>query len=259
MANSNEIKASGCYIYDKMDKRHIRNTPPEIIYDEYSNKQSEEWKLNGISYKITYKIHYPGSVHQTYKLSEEWKYKDSYHRIRGPAIIRYNEFGSAEHKEWWVFGILHNEHGPAVINYYRDTEICDKTWMVNGTIHRVDGPAYIQYYTMNRIKAEYWYYRDLKFREDGPAVTEYYRNGNKRCDCWYTSITKPNKLHRLDGHAFIQYYQNTRIQGESWWIDGMKTTKFKLKNILINTLLPTLVEYFNEVALINIVVNYIIS
>ena len=49
--------------------------------------------------------------------------KYDYHRIGGPAYIKYYDSGLVFFEEFYINGILHREDGPAKISYYADGSI----------------------------------------------------------------------------------------------------------------------------------------
>jgi len=91
-------------------------------------------------YKVT--LIFPESPSRANKLSysddgsrmEIWTVNDREHRVDGPAVSEWNEFGEMIHEAWFVDGVRHREGGPALIIWATDVV---NIYIQNGDIKRI--------------------------------------------------------------------------------------------------------------------------
>jgi hypothetical protein len=78
------------------------------------------------------------------KLFEKWtNTKFQAHRLNGPAITYYDEYGNVTCEQWISNGKKHRLNGPAELTYYSNGMVAYEMWCVDGVPHRADGPAYV--------------------------------------------------------------------------------------------------------------------
>lgn len=72
---------------------------------------------------------------------ETWTYGITYHRLDGPAWIRYWENGQLAEEGWYTHGKHHRLDGPSKVCYTPDGAPIEELWHLDGRLHRMDGPA----------------------------------------------------------------------------------------------------------------------
>ena len=89
---------------------------------------------------------------------EYWRVNGEYHRLDGPASIRYHANGQVQYEYWRVNGECHRLDGPAIVWYHDNGQVECEYWRVNGECHRLDGPARVWYHANGQVANEAWYY-----------------------------------------------------------------------------------------------------
>ena len=90
-----------------------------------------------------------------------------YHRIGGPAIIKFGMLKTPREYYYFINGKLHRKDGPALMllgSFGRDE------YHIHGKLHREDGPAVIEYGLCTKFRhdiSSQKYYIDGKFVRDG--------------------------------------------------------------------------------------------
>lgn len=107
-----------------------------------------------------------------------------YHRLRGPAMVRYYENGKKEEEEWWCNGVHHRNDGPSTRYWCHNGDLGFMAFYVHGKRHRVGAPA-IQEWFAGVLGIEYWYQHGEYHREDGPAKIHRNCDGNITKEKWY--------------------------------------------------------------------------
>lgn len=89
--------------------------PAIIEYDPMGEVISEEWVgdelriKNDLPSKIIY--HKNGSPSIC-----NWRFNGIYHRIDGPAVIKFDRFGNIQQEQWFQNDKCHRQDGPAIID-----------------------------------------------------------------------------------------------------------------------------------------------
>lgn len=83
-------------------------------------------------------------------------------------ISTYFSDGNIHKIEWFYDSNLitknyHRVDGPAFIRYFKFTPTIKaaESWYINGQRHRIDGPAHITYSTKGSILVEEWFIKDI--------------------------------------------------------------------------------------------------
>jgi len=84
--------------------------------------------------------------------------KDVYHRIDGPAYIRFEEPLGKTITIWFFKGMKHRDDGPAVTYRFPDGKLAGLEWYINDKVHRDinSGPARIFWHPNGKRRMEEW-------------------------------------------------------------------------------------------------------
>ena len=94
---------------------------------------------------------------------------------------------------YFLNGKFHRIGGPAVIRYYNDGPVCYKEYYLNGKLHRIDGPAVIGYNDNDSLGLEEYYINDKRHRTNGPAEIYYNKDGSIHYERYYLNGEEVNK------------------------------------------------------------------
>jgi hypothetical protein len=123
--------------------------------------------------------------------AEAWAKNKKYHRLDGPAHIKWYDNGNIETETWYtgVLGVTRLD-GPARTHWFDNGQKMEEEWYVEGRLHRLDGPTITMWYRSGRKQQELWYdashgSRVVLHRLNGPAVTVWSEFGRKTEEQWY--------------------------------------------------------------------------
>ena len=234
-----EIKVRKHTVKDKKGRIHeicyrIIGSHPKILHNHPNSPIPAET------------LFYPNNS-QVY--AKRWYFKNTLHRLNGPAIVSYTASGKLRRQEYYSHGKRHRTNGPAVINW-QDGKVSEEIYYTkgvkyrspNGTsqpsritydlygkienveyrndigaLHKTDGPANIGYYDNGTIRCEEYYVNGNLHRLDGPTSIYYRKNGKVQLEQYYSD----DELHRTDGPAEISYHDNGVIAEETYYFEGM--------------------------------------
>jgi antitoxin component YwqK of YwqJK toxin-antitoxin module len=109
------------------------------------------------------------------KLFEKWtNTKFQAHRLNGPAITYYDEYGNVTCEQWISNGKKHRLNGPAELTYYSNGMVAYEMWCVDGVPHRADGPAYVARDKNGVPTKETWFNRGKGKGEYKCKESDYY-------------------------------------------------------------------------------------
>lgn len=160
-------------------------------------------------------------------LSHDWYIsigeKYQYHREDGPARIEYDAVsGKVIAEKWYHYGHFHRMNGPAFVKYNHSGKVIVEQWFESNRLHRVGGPALIEHDSEGgELWIEKWYDHARLHRLDGPAYVEYKKEESSKIHCvkWYML----GRLHRIDGPAIERWRQGTDEKiVELWYENGVR-------------------------------------
>ena len=122
--------------YDNEGNKHRDNGAAEIIYKrdgDFSYIGTKKWYKHGTHYKTVTFDQYGTPITERYYAKCDKSYNE-YHRLDGPAYIKYNEDGLIFTQIWYVNGLRHRTDGPAVICYNEDGTIEKESYYLDGKL-----------------------------------------------------------------------------------------------------------------------------
>lgn len=159
-----------------------------------------------------------------------------YHRLNGPAIIRWWGNGKTQELTYMENGIItRSDDMPSITEFDRDGSLLYQHWIVNGSYFREnDMPSHIEYNSKGSIIGKRWkrgYQLSWSLHRDcGPASIEYYDDGNPASIEWCFD----GKRHRDDGPAVIQYNKNGSFWKVLYFLNDINVTEYVKKYITID-------------------------